>query len=183
MIYKKIDKLIAEAMTLTANMKQRFGENSPQHTDAIRSLNLWREVKTELTNITKGDEKHPGIPLPNDLAELDMLVTMYNKRKSAIKAFEKAGNDPLAQEAIETNKYEMNLLEAFLPKKTSAEDVKKEAMCVIKTLVELETIKNPGFDIKTLQRYTKDIITKVKEKYPDAENGVIAGCVKEYANS
>lgn len=179
MIYKKIDKLIAEAMMLTANMKQSFGENSPQHRDAIRSLNLWREVKTELTKLTKGDEKYPGIPLPNDLAEMDLLVTMYNKRKSAIKAFEKAGNDPLAQEAIETNKYEMVLLESFLPKKTSAEDVKNETRCVIKTFVELKTIEDPGWN-GMLMPHMKEIIAKVKEKYPDAENGVIAGVVKSY---
>lgn len=182
-IYEKIDKLIAESITLTSNMKKEFGENSPQYRDAVLNRNLWREIKTELVKATKGNEKQPGMDLSIKANEIGILTNMYKSRMKAIEEFEKAQDDPLAQEAIETNKYEMNLLEAFLPKKTSAEDVKKEAMCVIKTLVELETIKNPGFDIKTLQRYTKDIINKVKEKYPDADNGVIAGCVKEYVNS
>lgn len=179
MIYEKIDSLIAGAMTLTTKMMTLHGKDSQHHKDAVRSLNFYREVKTELINATKGDEKNPGIKLPNDEAELAILKAMYDKRKSAIKKFEKAGNDPLAMEAIETNKYEMSILESFLPKKTGADEVIEETKCIIKTFVELKSIEDPSWN-GLLMPHMKHIIAKVKEKYPDAENGVIAAVVKSY---
>lgn len=182
-IYEKIDKLIAESITLTSNMKKEFGENSPQYRDAVLNRNLWREIKTELVKATKGNEKQPGMDLSIKANEIAILTNMYKSRMKAIEEFEKAQDDPLAQENIAICKFEANTLAMFIPKPTDPEDVKKETMCVIKTFVELETIKNPGFNVKQIQRFTKDIINKVKEKYPDAENGVIAGCVQAYAKS
>lgn len=181
MLYEKIDSMIAQTMTLVGNLKKREDVPPQDVMDATRLLNLQREVKTEMTKATKGDEKNPGIQLPNDEAELAILDTMHRKRKAAIKEFSKATGDPLAQEAIETNKYEMQWLEQFLPKMASEEDVKNEAMCVISTFVELKSMTDHTFNLKMLPRFMRDIIAKVKEKYPDADNGVIAGCVNEYS--
>lgn len=183
MIYEKIDNMITQTMTLVGNLKKREDVSPQDIADATRLLNLQREVKTEMTKATKGDEKNPGIQLPNDEAELAILDTMYRKRKAALKEFFKAAGDPLAQEAIETNKYEMQWLEQFLPKMTSEEDVRNESMCVIKTFVELKSMADPSFNPKMLQRFTRDIIAKVKEKYPDADNAIIAGCIQEYNKS
>ena len=183
MLYEKLDELISKAMILANKMKTIHGEGSPRHRDAVCSLNLWREIKTEMTKATKGDEKNPGIELPNEEAELAILEGMWRKRKAAIKEFEKGGDNPLAVEGINTNKYEMMQLEAFLPKHTDPEDVKNETNCVLKTFVELKVIEDPNFSPKQIQRYTKDIIAKVKEKYPDAENSIIAECVQAYAKS
>lgn len=183
MLYEKLDEWIANAMILVNQMKANFGEGSPDHRDAIRSLNLWREIKTEMIKATKGDEKHPGIELPNEDAELAILEGMWRKRKAAIKEFKRGGDDLLAIEGIYVNEFEMRQLEVFLPKRTDPEDVKKETMCVLKTFVELKSIEDPGFNTKTIQRYTKYIINKVKEKYPDAENEDIVGCIREYAKS
>ena len=180
-IYEKIDKLIAESMTLTSNMKKEFGESSSQYRDAVLNRNLWREIKTELVKATKGDEKNPGVDLSIKANEIAILTNMYKSRLKAIEEFEKAQDDPLAQENLAICRYEANALAMFIPKATDPEEVKKEANCVLKTFVELETIKNPGFNVKQIQRYTKDIIAKVKEKYPEAENAIIAKCVQEYA--
>lgn len=182
-IYEKIDKLIAESITLTSNMKKEFGENSPQYRDAVLNRNLWREIKTELVNATKGNEKQPGMDLSIKANEIAILTSMYKGRMKAIEEFEKAEDDPLAQENIAICKFEANTLAMFIPKPTNPEDVKKETMCVLKTFVELKSIEDPKFNVKTIQRYTKDIINKVKEKYPDAENQVIAGCIQTYAKS
>jgi len=183
MLYEKLDELISKAMILANRTKINCGEKSPRYRDAVCALNLWREIKTEMTKATKGDEKNPGIELPNKEAELAILEGMWRKRKAAIKEFEKGGNNPLAIEGINTNKFEMMQLEAFLPKHTDPEDVKNETNCVLKTFVELKAIEDPNFSPKQIQRYTKDIIAKVKEKYPDAENSIIAGCVQAYAKS
>lgn len=180
-IYEKIDKLIAESITITSNMKKEFGENSPQYRDAVLNRNLWREIKTELVNATKGNEKQSGMDLSIKANEIAILTNMYKSRMKAIEEFEKAEDDPLAQENIATCKFEANALAMFIPKPTNPEDVKNETNCVLKTFVELKSIEDPNFNPKQIQRYTKDIITKVKEKYPDAENSVIAKCVQAYA--
>ena len=181
MLYEKLNELISKAMIIANQMKTIYGEGSPRHHDAVCALNLWREIKTEMTKATKGDEKHPGIKLPNKEAELAILEGMWRKRKAAIKEFKKGGDNPLAIEGINTNKYEMMQLETLLPKHTDPEDVKKETMCVLKTFVELKSIEDPKFTVKAIQRYTKDIINKVKEKYSDAENEDIVECIQEYA--
>lgn len=182
-IYEKIDKLIAESMTLASNMKKEFGESSPQYRDAVLNRNLWREIKTELVNATKGDEEHPGVDLSIKTNEIAILTNMYKSRLKAIKEFEKAEDDPLAQENLAICRYEANALAMFIPKSADPDDVKNETQCVIKTFVELKAIEDPNFSPKQIQRYTKDIIAKVKEKYPDAENSIIAGCVQAYAKS
>ena len=182
-IYEKIDKLIAESMTLASNMKKTFGEDSARYRDAVLNRNLWREIKTELVKATKGDEENPGVDLSIKANEIAILTNMYKSRLKAIKEFEKAGDDPLAQENLAICRYEANALAMFIPKPTDPEDVKKETMCVLKTFVELKSIEDPKFNVKSIQRYTKDIISKVKEKYPDAENAIIAGCIQAYAKS
>lgn len=182
-IYEKIDKLIAESITLTSNMKKEFGENSPQYRDAVLNRNLWREIKTELVKATKGDEKQPSVDLSIKANEIAILTNMYKSRLKAIEEFEKAEDDPLAQENIAICKFEANTLAMFIPKPTNPEDVKNETMCVLRTFVQLKSMTDHGFNTKQLPRYTKDIISKVKEKYPDAENSVIARCVQEYAKA
>lgn len=181
MLFEKLDNMIGQTMMLVGNLKKREDATPQDIMDATRLLNLQREVKTEMTRATKGDEKNPGIQLPNDEAELAILDTMYRKRKAALKEFFKAADNPLAQEAIETNKYEMHWLEQFLPKMASEDDVRNEAMCVIKTFVELKSMTDHSFNLKMLPRSMRDIIAKVKEKYPDADNSIIAECVNEYS--
>ena len=137
-------------------------------------VRLWRSIKTEMTNAI-----HSGIDIPNDANEIKILKSMIKQRRNACLEFEKAtGENALINYNI--NKFEADAIEQLLPKATDPEDVKKETMCVIKTFVELKAIEDSNFNIKMLQRYTKDIISKVKEKYSDAENGVIAKCIQEY---
>ena len=107
---------------------------------------------------------------------------MSSKRRKAADEFAKS-NEPKAVTMKEQNIWEANYLDdlAGVEPPTDPEEVRKETNCVLKTFVELKTIEDPNFSTKMIQRYTKDIIAKVKEKYPNAENSVIAKCVQEYA--
>ena len=69
----------------------------------------------------------------------------------------------------------------FMPKQTgpTKEQVETETHCVIENLIRLKSMTDGGFD-GNIMRFTKDIIAKVKEKYPDTENSVIAAAVKSY---
>lgn len=177
MLYEKLDKLIASAMTQRESMNK--SNNVAGKNDAEKSLNLWRGIKTEMVNAL-----HNGLEIPNDENELKILKAMAKQRRAAANEFAKAiESGDVARMNYETNVYEADMIEQMLPKAPNPEDVKAETNCVIKTFVELKAIEDPGFNSKMLQRYTKDIISKVKEKYPQADNGIIAGCIKEYVNS
>ncbi len=173
MIYEKLDNLIAGAMTLRDNMKKTG--NIAGEREATMSLNLWRGVKTEIVNAL-----HNGMQLTEE-TEKKILKAMVKQRRAAALEFSKATGD-MARMNQEVNEYEASVLEQLLPKAPKPEEVKEETNCVINTFVELKTIEDPGFNTGQLQRYTKDIISKVKEKYPEADNGMIAGCIKEYIN-
>jgi uncharacterized protein YqeY len=78
---------------------------------------------------------------------------------------------------------EIDIISHLLPESAmgpSKEAIEEETKCVIKNFLALKAMTDHGEFDGNLMRYTKDIIAKVKEKYPDAENGVIAGVVKSY---
>lgn len=157
MLYTEIDSLIVGA-TKSGNEFEK---------------KVYRDVKTQLVNAI-----HSGIKMNED-EEVKILKRMIKQCNAAAEEFSKATGE-LAKKNMEENLAEAKFLEQFVPSTPDPAKVKEEAMCTIKTFVELKTMEDPNFNPKTLQRYTKDIIAKVKEKYPGAEPGVIAGTIKEY---
>lgn len=144
-----------------------------------QELELWRAIKTEMSNA-----QHAGVDVTIEANEKKVLQSMSAKRRKAADEFAKS-NEPKAVAMKEQNIWEAKYLDdlAGVEPPTDPEEVRKETNCVLKTFVELKTIEDPNFSTKMIQRYTKDIIAKVKEKYPNAENSVIAGCVQAYAKS
>ena len=142
-----------------------------------QELERWRAIKTEMSNA-----QHAGVDVTIEANVKKVLQTMSSKRRKAADEFAKS-NEPKAVTMKEQNIWEANYLDdlAGVEPPTDPEEVRKETNCVLKTFVELKTIEDPNFSTKMIQRYTKDIIAKVKEKYPNAENSVIAKCVQEYA--
>ena len=159
MIYENLDKNIAKAM--------RIKSESPTRTSDMM-LNFWKSVKTEMVNAV-----HNGIELPNQQEELKILRRMLKQRKNAIDEFSKSDTEN-AKLNKEVNEFEADMLTQLLPPEPSEEDVKNETHNCICLCVE------SGTPVKDLQRRTKDIISVVKEKYPNADNGLIARTIKEY---
>lgn len=167
MIYENLDRHIADAM------KRKAVDSTGT---AVLEINFWKAVKTEMVNAV-----HNGIKLPDDTEELKILKMMLKQRKNAIEEFSKSNSDT-AMMNKQVNEYEMHELEKLLPAAPNPEEVKSYAFTVIENLIKAHE-HDDNFNMKMLQRYTKDIISGVKEKYPLADNGIIAACVKEYMNS
>ena len=159
MIYETLDKYIASAMKTKAECPTKSSE---------MVLNFWKAIKTEMVNAV-----HNGIKLPDEQEELKILKSMLKQRKKAIEEFSKSDSETAKMNKL-VNECEAELLEEILPKEPSEEDVKNETINCICSCVE------SGTPVKDLQRRTKDIISIVKEKYPNADNGLIARTIKEY---
>lgn len=165
MIYEYLNERIAETMKVKAKLKT---------TEADWIVNFWRSVKTEMVNAT-----HNGVQLPNDTEEIRILKSMLKQRQKAIEEFSKSSS-PNAVLNLDIARVEANMLVDLLPQTPDPAKVIEETACVINTFLELKAMEDPGFNPTQLQRYTKDIISKVKEKYPLADNAVIVKVIKEY---
>lgn len=168
MIHEKIDELITTAIKDKAHASNTFEEESIK-----KSLEVFRAVKTELA--TAG---YNATHIPTDEQETAILKDMISKRKKAADIYEKAGEKQRAADELG----EVDIIFNLLPdsaKGPTKEQIEEETMCVIKNFIELKSLQDAGFD-GNIMRFTKDIISKVKEKYPEAENGVIAAVVKSY---
>lgn len=163
MIYETLDQRITEAMLEEKVLSEKL------------KTNFWKGVKTEMVNAI-----HNGVKLPNDEAETKILSSMLKRCRTAIEEFSKAGEDnEIAMQNKKVNEFEAHELEQLLPKEASPEEVH---VATVNAVVSFVAGKEPGFDMKTLQRYTKDIINIVKAQYPTANNGIIASVIKEMAH-
>lgn len=166
MIFETLDKHIADAMFEEKDCAVKL------------KTNFWKGVKTEMVNAV-----HNGTKLPNDEKETEILRSMLKRCRTAAQEFAKAGDDnKVAVENRKVNEFEASELEKLLPKEPSVEGVRNETEKQVDMLVSEKNNNGETFDTKQLQRYTKDIIARVKVKYPNANNGVIANAVKEIAS-
>lgn len=166
MIYETLDKRIAEAMIEEKNVERKY------------KTNFWKAVKTEMVNAI-----HNGVNLQDEEAEMKILKTMLKRSKNAIECFEKAApTNKVAMENLQIHKYEAGELEKLLPKEIDPASVKIVTNTMINDLIARKKKEDSNFDPKTLQRYTKEIIEKVKLTYPTANNRVIAEVIKSYIN-
>lgn len=168
MIYEKIDSMIA-----TAIKDQAHAVNTLEVDSIKLTLEVYRAIKTELA--TMG---YNATHIPTEAQEIAVLKGMIGKRRKAIDEYMKAGETQRAA----NEESEIDVISRFIPesaKGPSKKAVEAETKCVIKTFVELKSIEDPSWN-GLLMPHMRHIIAKVKEKYPDAENGVIAAVVKSY---
>ena len=166
MIFETLDKHIADAMFEEKNSTVKL------------KTNFWKGVKTEMVNAV-----HNGVEFPNDEEETKILRSMLKRCRTAAQEFAKAGDDnKVAVENRKVNEFEAAELEKLLPKEPAFEEVYNETVKQVDMFVAEKLGEDENFSVKQLQRFTKDIIAKVKAKYPNANNGVIANVVKEIAN-
>jgi len=163
MIYEKLEKNIADAMVEEKNCAAKL------------KTNFWKSVKTEMVNAV-----HRGVKLPDDEEEMKILRSMLKRSRNAAEEFAKAGDaNQIAVENRKVCEYEASELEKLLPKEASEDEVILITTNVVLNLIKEKTESDPNFNVKMLQRYTKDIIAQVKEVCPTANNGVIARVIKE----
>jgi len=165
MIYEKLEKNIADAMVEEKNCAAKL------------KTNFWKSVKTEMVNAL-----HRGVKLPDDEEEMKILRSMLKRSRNAAEEFAKAGDaNQIAVENRNVCEYEVSELEKLLPKEASDDEVRAIATNAVLSFVKEKTESDPNFNVKMLQRYTKDIIAIVKQTCPTADNGVIATVIRETA--
>lgn len=168
MIHEKIDELIANAIKDKAHASNLIEEESIKIT-----LEVFRAVKTELA--TAG---YNATHIPTDDQEIAILKDMIAKRKKAADIYKNAGEQQRAADELGEADIIFNLLPDSA-KGPTKEQVEEETKCVVENFIKIKAMTDHAFN-GNIMPFMKDIIAKVKEKYPDAENNVIAATVKAY---
>ena len=102
----------------------------------------------------------------NEAVEAKILKKMHTQRMESAELYEKAGRNSLA----ENEKFEAGVIEQFLPKEPSEEEITKETTSII----EYE------FKGNVTMKDMKRILSLVQIKYPGASGKIVSNIVKSY---
>lgn len=105
----------------------------------------------------------------NEAVEAKILKKMHTQRMESAELYEKAGRNSLA----ENEKFEASVIEQFLPKEPSEEEITKETARIIED----------EFKGNVTMKDMKRILSLVQIKYPGASGKIISNIVKSYINA
>ena len=105
----------------------------------------------------------------NEAVETKILKKMHTQRMESAELYEKAGRNSLA----ENEKFEASVIEQFLPKEPSEEEITKETTSIIEN----------EFKGNATMKDMKRILSLVQIKYPGASGKIISNIVKSYINA
>lgn len=120
-------------------------------------LNTLRLMKNGMIVLEKSGEGY------TETSEMKMLTKMKSSIEDSIKQFTDAGRFDLA----EKEKKGLTILQEFLPKEASEDDIKAYTNEVIDNL-----------DHAVAMRDMKFVLGEVQKKYPTANGNIVAGVVK-----
>ena len=134
-----------------------IAEISNQVKEAMKSGDARRRDALRLIlNALKTEEKEKRIEL-NPEAEIEILTREAKKRRESIADYEKVGSEERAAK----ERYELELIQSFLPEEMSADDVKK----LIDALVAELGIASK----KDVGKLMKALMPKIKGVFPGNE--------------
>ena len=102
----------------------------------------------------------------NEAVEAKILKKMHTQRMESAELYEKAGRNSLA----ENEKFEASIIEQFLPKEPSEEEITKETTSIIEN----------EFKGNVTMKDMKRILSLVQIKYPGASGKTVSNIVKSY---
>ena len=102
----------------------------------------------------------------DEAVEAKILKKMHTQRMESAELYEKAGRNSLA----ENEKFEASVIEQFLPKEPSEEEITKETTSIIEN----------EFKGNVTMKDMKRILSLVQAKYPGASGKIISNIVKSY---
>lgn len=105
----------------------------------------------------------------NEAVEAKILKKMHTQRMESAELYEKAGRNSLA----ENEKFEASVIEQFLPKESSEEEITKETTSIIEN----------EFKGSVTMKDMKRILSLVQIKYPGASGKIVSNIVKSYINA
>lgn len=146
MLHEKIDGMISEAM------------KNKNHT----LLEVLRAIKSEF--LLKEKEKNEQIGLTESV-ENKILLKMASQREDSINQYRKANRNDL----VESEMKELEILNEFIPKMPSDEDIIKETEKVIEGF---------GSDYVLSMKDMKRVMSEVQKTYPMANGKVISTVIK-----
>lgn len=164
----KVDKLnerIKELMLELMNAKKK-GDSKEEIELITTELNVVKSIKDKFVNFDKGDKavniENYGSDVLNDDVEKAILIEMKNGYEKAIEKFTEAN----ATELLEQYKTELGMLIKYMPAPATTEEITKYTEEI------LDGMENVAMNM------TKDVISKVQEKYPEASGKLISSIVK-----
>lgn len=104
----------------------------------------------------------------DEAVEAKILKKMHTQRMESAELYEKAGRNSLA----ENEKFEASVIEQFLPKEPSEEEITKETTSIIEN----------EFKGNVTMKDMKRILSLVQIKYPGASGKIVSNIVKSYAS-
>ena len=104
----------------------------------------------------------------DEAVEAKILKKMHTQRMESVELYEKAGRDSLA----ENEKFEASVIEQFLPKEPSEEEITKETTSIIED----------EFKGNVTMKDMKRILSLVQIKYPGASGKIVSNIVKSYGS-
>lgn len=127
------------------------------------ALNTYKLIKAEFLRWIK-DNPNKNF---DEAVEAKILKKMYIQRIESAELYEKAGRNSLA----ENEKFEASIIEQFLPKEPSEEEITKETTHIIES----------EFKGNVAMKDMKKILSLVQVKYPGASGKIVSQIVKSYA--
>ena len=125
-------------------------------------LPTYKLIKTEFLRWVK-DNPDKNF---NEAVEAKILKKMHTQRMESAELYEKAGRNSLA----ENEKFEASIIEQFLPKEPSEEEITKETTSIIEN----------EFKGSVTMKDMKRILSLVQAKYPGASGKIVSNIVKSY---
>lgn len=104
----------------------------------------------------------------DEAIEAKILKKMHTQRMESAELYEKAGRNSLA----ENEKFEASIIEQFLPKEPSEEEITKETIHIIEN----------EFKGNVTMKDMKRILSLVQVKYPGASGKIVSNIVKSYGS-
>lgn len=104
----------------------------------------------------------------DEAVEAKILKKMHTQRMESAELYEKAGRNSLA----ENEKFEASVIEQFLPKEPSEEEITKETTSIIEN----------EFKGNVTMKDMKRILSLVQVKYPGASGKIVSTIVKSYGS-
>lgn len=129
------------------------------------ALNTYKLIKAEFLRWVK-DNPDKNF---NEAVEAKILKKMHTQRIESAELYEKAGRNSLA----ENEKFEASIIEQFLPKEPSEEEITKETARIIED----------EFKGNVTMKDMRKILSLVQEKYPGASGKIVSNIVKSYINA
>lgn len=104
----------------------------------------------------------------DEAVEAKILKKMHTQRMESAELYKKAGRNSLA----ENEKFEASVIEQFLPKEPSEEEITKETTSIIEN----------EFKGNVTMKDMKRILSLVQVKYPEASGKIVSNIVKSYGS-